>query len=466
MFQNLSQKLTQTIRHMRGISKLTEENMQDMLREIRLALLEADVALPVVKSFISKVKEEANGQDVLVKLTPGQALVGIVHDALKNVLGNEHVPLNFKTQPPAIIMMAGLQGTGKTTSVGKLAKLLTEQKKKVLTVSCDVYRPAAIKQLEMVTQQANAHFFASDISQKPLEIAQSALQYAKTHFFDVILVDTAGRLTVDEAMMQEIKELQQAINPIETLLVVDSMQGQDALNTAVAFHQALTITGAILTKLDGDSRGGVALSVRHLLQIPIKYCGISEKVDGLEIFHPDRLAGRILGMGDILSLVEDAQKSIDQDAADKMMKKMQSGQGFDLNDFLSQITQMQKFGMNNLLDKLPSDVKIPDNVDADKEMKKTQAIILSMTPKERSKPELLKASRKKRIASGSGTQVQDFNKLLTQFEQMQQMMKMFQGKNLFKLMKGLKGMKGMGNMNDMNDVPNMKNMPNLKDFKF
>ncbi len=444
MLDNLTQRLSSVIKTLRGQSRLTEANIQDALREVRVALLEADVALPVVKDFIAQVKEQALGHEVLTSLTPGQALVGIVHNQLTALMGEQATGLNLATTPPAVILMAGLQGSGKTTSSGKLAKLLKEQqKKKVLLVSCDVYRPAAIEQLRLLSQQLGVDFFASDNAQQPVAIAQAALAFAKTHYHDVLIVDTAGRLAIDEAMMAEIKALHAAINPIETLFVVDSMQGQDAVNTAKAFGEALPLTGVILTKLDGDARGGAALSVRHVTQKPIKFVGVGEKLNGLETFHPERMASRILGMGDVLSLVEDAVRNVDLVEADKLAKKMKSGEKFDLEDFKIQMQQMKKMGgIAGLMDKLPAQMTagaqgMPMD---DKIIARTEGIINSMTPGERRNPDLIKASRKRRIATGAGVPVQEVNKLLNQFEQIQKMMKMMKKGGMAKMMRGMKGM--------------------------
>ena len=449
MFENLTQRLARTMKTLRGEARLTEANTQDMLREVRMALLEADVALPVVRDFIAKVKEKAVGEEVVGSLTPGQALVGVVNRELAALMGGSAVELSFATQPPAIILMAGLQGAGKTTTTGKLAKYLRETlRKKVLTVSCDVYRPAAIAQLEMVTQQAGADFFPSQPEQKPLDIATAAVQWAKTHYYDVLLVDTAGRLGIDEAMMQEITALHGALKPIETLFVVDAMQGQDAVNTAKAFNDALLLTGVVLTKLDGDARGGAALSVRHITGKPIKFVGVGEKLTGLDVFHPDRMASRILGMGDILSLVEEAQKSIDVDAAKDMAEKFKKGKGFDLEDFKQQIGQMRKMGgLGGLLDKLPAQMAGAagqlNQADAEKQMRRTEGIINSLTLQERRKPEIIKATRKRRIAAGAGVQVQDVNRLLKQFEDMQTMMKKMQKGGMAKMMKAMGGLRGI-----------------------
>jgi len=446
MLDNLTQRFTGIIKNLRGQGRLTEGNIQDALREVRLALLEADVALPVVKEFIAKVKEAALGEEVIASLTPGQALIGVVNRELTKLMGEANVGINLATVPPAVILMAGLQGAGKTTSSGKLAKLLSEQhKKKVLLVSCDVYRPAAIEQLRTLAEQLKIDFFSSDNSQKPQAIALAAHDWAKKHHHDVLIVDTAGRLAVDEAMMAEIKDLHTALKPIETLFVVDAMTGQDAVNTAKVFGETLPLTGVILTKLDGDARGGAALSVRQITGKPIKFVGVSEKPNGLEAFHPERMAQRILGMGDVLSLLEEAQRNVDIGAAEKLAKKMQSGKGFDLNDFKMQIVQMKQMGgLSALMDKLPAQLAnaaAGAKVD-ERQINRTEGIINSMTPWERSHPELIKASRKKRIAAGSGVQVMHVNQLLNQFEQSQKMMKMFSGKGMMsKMMKSMAGKK-------------------------
>ena len=446
MLDNLTQRLARVMKTLRGEARLTEDNIADALREVRLALLEADVALPAVKSFISAVKEKAVGEEVIGSLSPGQALIGVVHRELTALMGEAHDGLNLATQPPAIVLMAGLQGAGKTTTVGKLAKLLREsQKKKVLVVSCDVYRPAAIEQLKTVAEQANADFFPSSTNEKPVDIARSAVDWARRHFYDVLLVDTAGRLSIDEAMMKEIAELHAALKPIETLFVVDAMLGQDAINTAKAFSDALPLTGVILTKLDGDSRGGAALSVRHITGKPIKYAGVGEKLTGLEPFHPERMASRVLGMGDVLSLIEDARKGIDEAKAVEFAKKLKSGKSFDLNDFKEQIGQMRKMGgISSMMDKLPAQfAQAASQMSAggeDKAVRRIEGIIDSMTPNERSKPELIKASRKRRIATGAGVQVQEVNRLLKQFEQTQKMMKQFSKGGIGKLMRSMKGM--------------------------
>ena len=443
MLDNLTQRLSGVMRNLRGQARLTENNIQDALREVRLALLEADVALPVVKEFTTQVKQAALGQEVIGNLNPGQALIGVVHRELTRLMGEANAGINLATVPPAVILMAGLQGAGKTTTSGKLARLMREQmKKKILLVSCDVYRPAAIEQLRTLAQQLEIDFFASDISQKPRDIALAALDYARKHHHDVLIVDTAGRLAIDVAMMEEIQQLHAALKPIETLFVVDAMTGQDAVNTAKVFGEALPLTGIILTKLDGDARGGAALSVRHITGKPIKFVGVSEKMTGLEAFHPERMASRVLGMGDVLSLIEEAQRGVDVAEAEKLAKKVQSGKGFDLNDFKAQIVQMRKMGgVSALMDKLPaqlSQAAASSKVD-DKAISRTEGIINSMTPLERSKPELIKASRKRRIAAGAGVQVMHVNQLLNQFEQTQKMMKMFGKGGMGKLMRSMAG---------------------------
>ncbi|MDP2025360.1 signal recognition particle protein [Sulfuriferula sp.] len=443
MLENLTTRLSSVIKNLRGQARLTEDNIQDALREVRMALLEADVALPVVKDFIASVKQKALGVEVLQSLTPGQALIGVVHDELTQLMGAHSAPLNLATTPPAVILMAGLQGSGKTTSSGKLAKLLTEQmKKKVLLVSCDVYRPAAIEQLKTLAGQLGVDWFPSTGDQKPVDIALAAQDYAKKHFHDILIVDTAGRLGIDQVMMEEIRALHAAVNPIETLFVVDAMQGQDAVNTARAFNDTLPLTGIILTKLDGDSRGGAALSVRHITGKPIKFVGVGEKLTGLEIFHPERMASRVLGMGDVLSLIEEAQRGVDHAEAKKLADKVKSGKNFDLEDFKAQITQMRKMGgLSAMMDKLPGAVGAAMPAGADeKAMNRVEGIINAMTPSERRKPELLKASRKRRVATGAGVSVQEVNRLLKQFEQAQKMMKMMSKGGLSKMMRGMKGM--------------------------
>ena len=455
MASSLTDKLSRIVKEMRGQARITESNVADMLREVRMALLEADVALPVVRDFIARVKEKALGQEVLGSLSPGQALVGIVNRELAATMGEGVSDINLAAQPPAVILMAGLQGSGKTTSTAKLAKYLIEKrKKKVLTVSSDVYRPAAIEQLKTVTQQAGAEWFPSTADQKPLDIGRAALDYARKHYFDVLLVDTAGRLAIDEVLMREIKDLHAALNPVETLFVVDAMQGQDAINTAKAFSAALPLTGIILTKTDGDSRGGAALSVRQVTGAPIKFSGTSEKIDGLEVFDAQRHAGRILGMGDILALVEQVSAGVDMQAAQQLAAKVKSGAGFDLNDFLAQIQQMKQMGgLSSLMDKLPAAMAAKagqvDMDRAEKDIARKQGIIHSMTPLERRKPELIKATRKRRIAQGAGVHVQEVNRMLKEFEQMQEMMKKMKGGGMMKMMKRMAGMKGMKGMPGM-----------------
>jgi signal recognition particle subunit SRP54 len=444
MLENLTGRLQQVVKTLRGQARLTEENIQDAMREVRMALLEADVALPVVKDFIAHVKERAQGREVLQSLTPGQAVIQVVHDELAKLMGEHNAALNLASVPPAIILMSGLQGSGKTTTSAKLARLLKEQKKKVLLVSADVYRPAAIEQLRTLAEQLGIDCFDSNAGQKPEDIARNALDYARRHFHDVMIFDTAGRLAIDEAMMAEIKNLHALLNPIETLFVVDAMQGQDAVNTARAFNETLPLTGVVLTKLDGDARGGAALSVRQVTGCPIKFVGVSEKVDGLEPFHPERMASRILGMGDVLSLIEQAQKNVDIDEAKKLAEKVKSGKSFDLEDFKNQMLQMRKMGgMGALMDKMPAQLaNMANNVNpevGDKALRRIEGIINSMTPHERRKPELLKASRKRRIAAGAGVQVQDVNRLLNQFEEMQKMMKMFSKGGMTKMMRAMQG---------------------------
>jgi signal recognition particle subunit SRP54 len=447
MLENLTGRLQGVIKNLRGQARLSEENISDAMREVRMALLEADVALPVVKEFIAKVKERAQGKEVVGSLTPGQAVIEVVNDELTALMGTANIGLNLATQPPAIILMAGLQGSGKTTTSAKLAKLLKEQKKKVLLASADVYRPAAIAQLQTLAKQLSIDCFDSNAAQKPVDIASQAIDFAKKGYYDVLIFDTAGRLGIDNAMMVEIKALHTLLNPIETLFVVDAMQGQDAINTAKAFGETLPLTGVILTKLDGDSRGGAALSVRHVTGKPIKFIGVSEKVDGLEPFYPDRMAGRILGMGDVLGLIEQAHKNVDMAEAKKVADKIKSGSKFDLEDFKSQMMQMRKMGgMGALMDKMPAQManmaaKV-NNEDADKSLRRIEGIINSMTPLERRKPELIKATRKKRIADGSGVQVQEVNRLLKQFEETQKMMKMFSKGGMAKMMRGMGGMLG------------------------
>ena len=458
MASALTDRLSRLVKTMRGSARITDENVQDMLREVRMALLEADVARPVVRDFIARVKDRALGAEVSGSLSPGQAFVGVVDRELAATMGAEDgqvAELDLATQPPAVILMAGLQGAGKTTTTAKLAKhLLQKRKKKVLTVSTDVYRPAAIEQLKTVTKQAGAEWFPSSSSDAPVAIARAALDYARSHYIDVLLVDTAGRLAIDEKLMAEIRDLHAVLKPVETLFVVDAMQGQDAVNTAKAFKEALPLTGIVLTKMDGDSRGGAALSVRAITGAPIKFAGTSEKLDGLEVFDAKRHAGRILGMGDIVGLVQEVEKNVDVAAAQKLADKVKSGAGFDLNDFLSQISQMKKMGgLGGLLDKLPSQLSGraaqlgPAEMErAERDVRRMEGIICSMTPLERRKPELLKATRKRRIASGAGVHVQEVNRLLNQYEQMRDVMKKMKGAGMMKMMKRMGGMKGLGGM--------------------
>ncbi|MGR6980609.1 signal recognition particle protein [Testudinibacter sp. P27/CKL/0425] len=457
MFENLSDRLSNTLRNIRGRGRLTEDNIKETLREVRMALLEADVALPVVREFINKVKERAVGVEVNKSLTPGQEFVKIVQNELEAAMGEANETLNLASQPPAVILMAGLQGAGKTTSVGKLAKFLRERhKKKVLVVSADVYRPAAIKQLETLAATVHADFFPSDTAQKPVQIVQDALAHAKLKFYDVLIVDTAGRLHVDGEMMDEIKAVHAALNPIETLFTVDAMTGQDAANTAKAFNEALPLTGVILTKVDGDARGGAALSIRQITGKPIKFLGMGEKTDALEPFYPDRVASRILGMGDVLSLIEDLERSVDKEKAEKMAQKFKKGDEFTLEDFREQLIEMKKMGgMMSMLEKLPGAKNLPDHVKGqvdDKMFNKMEAMINSMTFKERQNPDIIKGSRKRRIALGSGTQVQDLNKMLKQFTEMQRMMKKMRKGGMAKMMKGMKGMMGGGGMGGLGNM--------------
>ena len=451
MFETLSDRLGNTFRNLRGQGRLSEANIKDTLREVRMAMLEADVALPVVKEFIEHVREKAIGEDVLKSLTPGQALIKVVNDELVKLMGEANDSLKLNAQPPVVILMAGLQGAGKTTTVAKLARWLNEREKKSsLLVSCDVYRPAAIKQLETLAGQVDAEFFPSETKQKPVAIARAALDYARKHHKDVVIVDTAGRLHIDDEMMGEIQQIHAAVDPVETLFVVDSMTGQDAANTARAFDEALPLTGVILTKTDGDARGGAALSIRQITGKPIKFYGAGEKTDALEAFHPDRVASRILGMGDVLSLVEEAQQKVDHDKAQKLARKMRKGKGFDLEDFRDQMMQMNNMGgIASLMDKMPGAANLPQNVKSqvnDKDFNRLIAIINSMTPQERAHSKIIKGSRKKRIAAGSGTQIQDVNRLLKQFLQMQKMMKKMKGGGMAKMMRSLKGKLPPGGM--------------------
>lgn len=450
MFENLSDRLSKTVKKLRGQARLTDENIKDALREVRMALLEADVALPVVRDFVARVKERAVGQEVLESLTPGQAFIKVVHEELIQTMGEANESLSLNTQPPAVILLAGLQGAGKTTTVGKLSRFLKNQdKKKVMVVSCDVYRPAAIKQLETVANQTDATFFPSDASQKPADIAKAALAKAKSQYMDILIVDTAGRLHIDADMMGEISQLHGIVQPVETLFVVDSMTGQDAANTAKAFGDALPLTGVILTKADGDARGGAALSVRHITGKPIKFVGMGEKLDALEPFYPDRLASRILGMGDVLSLIEEAQQKVDHQKAQKLAKKLNKGKSFDFEDLREQMTQMLSMGgMSGLMDKMPGMGDMPAQMKDqanDREIHRMIAIINSMTLQERRYPDIIKASRKRRIAAGCGLQVQDVNRLMKQQQQMSKMMKQFsKGGGMRKMMKSMQGRMPMG----------------------
>ncbi|KRB08815.1 signal recognition particle protein [Lysobacter sp. Root690] len=447
MFESLTQRLSGTIERLRGRGRLTEENIRESLREVRIALLEADVALPVVQALIERIKVRAVGQEVLKSLTPGQALIKVVRDELTTVMGSQATDLNLNVPAPAVILMAGLQGAGKTTTVGKLAKHLKERrKKKVMVVSADVYRPAAIEQLKQLAEQVDVLFFASDASQKPVDIARAAIADARKSYVDVLLIDTAGRLAIDDAMMSEIKALHAAVSPVETLFVVDSMTGQDAATTAKAFSEALPLTGVVLTKTDGDARGGAALSVRYVTGRPIKFIGVGEKPDGLDVFHPDRVASRILDMGDVLSLVEQVEQQVDKDKAQKLAEKVAKGKKFDLNDMKDQLEQMQNMGgLHGLMDKLPGMGQIPDAVKnqvTGKEVPRMVAIINSMTKKERRNPALLNGSRRARIAKGSGLTPADVNKLMKQYQQMEKMMSKLSGGGMKGLMRGMKGMMG------------------------
>ncbi|MCX7897194.1 MAG: signal recognition particle protein [Rhodocyclaceae bacterium] len=450
MLDQLTQKFAKIVKNLTGQARLTEENIQEMLREVRIALLEADVALPVVKAFISEVKQKAIGEEVIGSLTPGQALVGVVYRELAALMGGAHEGLNLSVQPPAVILLAGLQGAGKTTTAAKLGKWIKERlKKKVLTVSCDVYRPAAIEQLKTVSQQAGLDCYPTQPQDQPVAIALAALDYARRHYYDVLIVDTAGRLAVDEEMMQEARALAAALKPVETLFVVDAMLGQDAVNTAKAFADALPLTGVILTKLDGDARGGAALSVRFVTGKPIKFTGVGEKLDGLAPFHPERMAGRILGMGDILGLVEEAKARIEREKAEALVKKMKAGKGFDLADFREQILEMRKMGgLSALLDKMPAHLqKLTQQAGGateERAMRRIVGIIDAMTPEERARPEIIKASRKRRIAAGAGVTVQEVNRLLNQFEQTQKMMKQFAKGGMAKMLRAAKGLMGRG----------------------
>ena len=442
MLETLTERLSRVVKTLRGEARLTDANIQDALREVRLALLEADVALPVVRTFVNDLRDKAIGQEVVTSLTPGQALIGVVARELTALMGGHAEPLQLATKPPAVVLLAGLQGAGKTTTAAKLARLIARDKKKVLLASTDVYRPAAIEQLQTLAAQVGVDFFPSATSDKPVAIANAAVDWARRHYHDVLIVDTAGRLSIDEAMMKEVADLHAAVHPIETLFVVDAMQGQDAVNTARAFHDALPLTGVVLTKLDGDARGGAALSVRQVTGAPIKFAGVSEKIDGLEVFHPERMASRILGMGDVLTLIEDAHRNVDIEQAKKLAKKVKTGKGFDLTDFKAQISQMRKMGgLAALVDKLPAEIaRAAQETSIDeRRIARIEGIIDAMTPGERTKPEILKASRKRRIAAGAGVTVQEVNQLLAQFEQTQKMMKLV-SKGPQKMMRGLRNM--------------------------
>lgn len=439
MFENLSGRLQETVKKLRGHARITEENIGAALKDVRMALIEADVALPVVKEVVEKIKQSALGQEVSLKLTPDQAFIKIVRDELTQIMGAENHQLNLATNPPAVILMAGLQGSGKTTSTGKLARRLIHEKKSVAVVSADIYRPAAIEQLKTLAGQVGATFIPSSVQDNPVEIAKSALDFAKKQFLDVLIVDTAGRLHIDEALMEEIKAIHAAVNPIETLFVVDSMTGQDAANTAKAFHDALPLTGVILTKIDGDARGGAALSIRHITGKPIKFLGAGEKTDALEPFFPDRIASRILGMGDVLGLIEDLEHQVDEEKAKKLAKKMVTGRAFNLEDFREQLHQMQGIDLDKLLEKMPGGLHVPQHIKeahlSAKKIKRQEAIILSMTMEERLNPDLIKASRKKRIAAGSGVDVPEVNRLLKQFQEVQTQMKKFKGSKMAQMLR-------------------------------
>ena len=449
MFENLTERLTRTIRNLRGQGRLTEDNIKETLREVRMALLEADVALPVVKEFIDRVRERATGQDVLKSLTPGQTLVKVVNDELIRVMGESNDALNLNVPPPAVILMAGLQGSGKTTSSAKLALWLRERaRKRVLLASCDIYRPAAIDQLKTLAEQVEVEFFPSFPDQDPVEIAREAVNHARKSHLDVVIIDTAGRLHIDAEMMAEIQRLHEALHPVETLFVVDSMTGQDAANTARTFNEALPLTGVVLTKTDGDARGGAALSIRAITGKPIKFLGIGEKTAALEPFHPERLASRILGMGDVLSLVEEAERKVDKEKVARLAGKLSKGKRFDLEDFREQLEQMVNMGgLTGLMDKLPGMGQFPQNAKAmvnDREIHRMIAIINSMTSQERRFPDVIKGSRRRRIAAGSGTQIQDVNRLLKQHLQMSKMMQKMSKGGMSKLLRGLKGKAGPG----------------------
>ena len=464
MFQSLSDRLSNTLRNISGKARLSEDNIAETLREVRMALLEADVALPVVKDFVESVKQRALGQEVMKSLSPGQAFLKIVQAELQATMGSANEALNLATTPPAVILMAGLQGAGKTTTVAKLARHLAErEKKKVTVVSADVYRPAAIKQLETLAGEVGAEFFPSDTQQKPVDIVRAAIDHARIQFSDVLIVDTAGRLAIDQEMMAEITELHAAVKPVETLFVVDAMTGQDAANTAKAFGDALPLTGVVLTKVDADTRGGAALSVRAITGKPIKFLGVGEKTTALDPFHPDRLASRILGMGDVLSLIEEAEQKVDKEKAPKLARKVKKGQKFDLEDFRDQLQQMNNMGgVTGMLDKLPGMGNVAQMAQQGLDMKlfaRMEAMINSMTPEERRRPEMIQGSRKRRITQGSGTQVQDLNRLLKQHKQMQKMMKKMKGGGMQKMMRGLGGMMGQGGPGGMGGPGGPGGMP-------
>lgn len=445
MFESLTERLSKTLRDIRGLGRLNEKNIKEALRDVRMALLEADVALPVVKDFVEQVRQRAIGQEVIGSLTPGQSLIKVVRDELTQLMGEQCDELNLHAPAPVVMLMAGLQGSGKTTTVAKLARWLIERKKKtVMVVSCDVYRPAAIKQLETLAEQVGAQFFPSDVSQSPIAIAKAAVLQAQKQFSEVLLIDTAGRLHVDAEMMDEIKHLHAAVQPTETLFVVDSMTGQDAANTAKAFNDALPLTGVILTKADGDARGGAALSVRHITGKPIKFIGVGEKTTALDPFYPDRIASRIIGQGDVLTLIEEAERNIDREQADKLVSKLKKGKGFDLEDFRSQLVQMRNMGgVANFIDKMPGMEQIPDKAKTlinDKELRRLEAIINSMTSQERQAPQIIKGSRKRRIANGSGTQIQDVNRLLKHFNHMQKIVRQVsKGSKVASMLRKMKG---------------------------
>ena len=471
MFENLSDRLSASLKKISGKASLTEDNIQETLREVRMALLEADVALPVVKTFVDGVKQRALGQEVSSSLNPGQQFLKIVQAELEHVMGDSNEELNLAAKPPAVVLMAGLQGAGKTTSVAKLAKYLKErQKKKVMVVSADVYRPAAIKQLETLASEVEAEYFPSTAEQKPVDIVRNAVQAAKTKFVDVLLVDTAGRLHIDDALMTEIQQIHKAVDPVETLFVIDAMIGQDAVTTAQAFNEALPLTGVILTKVDGDARGGAALSVRQITGKPIKFLGVGEKTDALEPFHPERIASRILGMGDVMSLIEEVERTVDRKKAEKLANKVVKGKKFDLEDLRDQLQQMKNMGgFSSLLDKLPGMGNMSQMVEQANmggQFGKMEAIINSMTPAERRNPDILNGSRKRRITMGSGTTLQDLNRLLKQHKQMGKMMKKMKGKGMQQMMRGMAGNLPQGGGMPGGGLPPGGMMPGGKKFPF